>query len=63
MLAQPEPRAAAARRTAAKAIGVRAACARAAGMDQAHFHPDEEGDPLATYRIRNIEELRTLLIR
>jgi putative hydrolase of the HAD superfamily len=37
--------------------------ARAAGMDQAHFHPHEEGDPLATYRIRNIEELRPLLIR
>lgn len=37
--------------------------ARAASMDQAHFHPEEEGDPLATYRIRNIEELRPLLIR
>ncbi len=37
--------------------------ARAAGMDQVHFHPEEEGDTLATYRIRNIEELRPLLIR
>lgn len=37
--------------------------ARAVGMDQAHFHPEEEGDPLATYRIRSFEELRALLIR
>lgn len=36
--------------------------AREAGMDQAHFHPEEEGDPLATYRIRSIEELRPLLL-
>ena len=36
--------------------------ARAAGMDQVHFHPDEEGDPLATYRIRSIAELRPLLL-
>ena len=36
--------------------------ARAAGMDQAHFHPEESGDPLATYRIRRIEELRPLLV-
>jgi len=35
--------------------------ARAIGMDQAHFHPQEEGDPLATYRIRRIEELRPVL--
>lgn len=36
--------------------------ARTAGMDQAHFHPEESGDPLATYRIRRIDELRPLLI-
>ena len=35
--------------------------ARSVGMDQAHFHPDQDGDPLATYRIRSIEELRPLL--
>ncbi len=35
--------------------------ARAAGMDQAHFHPEQPADPLATYRIKRIEELRPLL--
>lgn len=36
--------------------------ARAVGMDQVHFHPEEAGDPLATYRIRSINELRPLLL-
>lgn len=35
--------------------------ARAAGMDQAHFAPEGEQDPEATYRIRRIDELRLWL--
>jgi len=36
--------------------------ARAAGMDQVHFHPEEEdGDPLATYRIRGMGALRAIV--
>lgn len=32
--------------------------ARSVGMDQAHFAPDGDADPEATYRIRRIDELR-----
>jgi putative hydrolase of the HAD superfamily len=35
--------------------------ARAAGMDQAHFAPEGDTDPEATYRIRRIEDLRQCL--
>ena len=37
--------------------------ARTVGMDQVHFAPDGDEDPLATYLIRGIEELRPLLVR
>lgn len=35
--------------------------ARSVGMDHVHFHPEEDGDPEATYRIRRMEELRPIL--
>lgn len=35
--------------------------ARNAGMDQAHFAPEASGDPSATYRIHQLDELRFLL--
>lgn len=35
--------------------------ARSVGMDQVHFHPEEDGDPLATYRIRGIDALRAIV--
>lgn len=36
--------------------------ARTVGMDHAHFHPDDEGDPLATYRIRGMDALRAIVM-
>ncbi|MFN6178195.1 MAG: YjjG family noncanonical pyrimidine nucleotidase [Flavobacteriales bacterium] len=36
--------------------------ARAVGMDHAHFAPEGEADPDATYRIRALDELRPLLL-
>lgn len=36
--------------------------ARAVGMDHAHFAPETEADPDATYRIRALDELRPLLL-
>jgi putative hydrolase of the HAD superfamily len=36
--------------------------ARAVGMDHAHFAPEGEHDPEATYRIRALDELRPVLL-
>ena len=36
--------------------------ARGAGMDHAHFAADAVPDPLATYRIRSMHELRAILL-
>jgi len=36
--------------------------ARAVGMDHAHFAPEGELDPEATYRIRALDELRPVLL-
>lgn len=36
--------------------------ARQAGMDHAHFTAETEPDPLATYRVQHMEELRPLLL-
>ncbi len=36
--------------------------ARAVGMDHAHFAPDGGADPLATYRIARLDELRPILL-
>ncbi|MBL7962328.1 MAG: YjjG family noncanonical pyrimidine nucleotidase [Flavobacteriales bacterium] len=35
---------------------------RACGMDQAHYHPAHDPDPLATYRIAHLSELGGLLL-
>lgn len=35
---------------------------RSAGLDQAHYSPEEEGDPQATYRVSRLEELRGILL-
>jgi len=35
---------------------------RSAGLDQAHYSPEAEGDPQATYRISRLEELRGILL-
>jgi putative hydrolase of the HAD superfamily len=36
--------------------------ARNAGWDHAHFAPEGEPDPLATYRVRSMAELRSILL-
>lgn len=36
--------------------------ARAVGWDQAHYTPEGEPDPLATYRVRHFNELRPVLL-
>jgi putative hydrolase of the HAD superfamily len=36
--------------------------ARAVGMDHVHFAPQGTGDPLATHRIRHLDELRPILL-
>ncbi|HMN04369.1 MAG TPA: YjjG family noncanonical pyrimidine nucleotidase [Flavobacteriales bacterium] len=35
---------------------------RNAGLDQAHFVPEGDGDPEATYRIHRLDELRAILL-
>lgn len=35
---------------------------RNAGLDQVHFVPEEEGDPEATFRIKHLDELRSILL-
>ena len=36
--------------------------ARQAGWDHAHYHAETEADPLATYRVGHLDELRTILL-
>ena len=36
--------------------------ARAIGMDHAHYAPEEAADPLATYRLKHLNDLRPLLL-